>query len=99
MPQTALRRQGPEGERSKGRPIKLQVLVDNGAINTNPITNLREGLQKFFKKLPEGVEASLYTTGAWTGLAWLTCSTGPGRERPQHALPSRPDSSSHRTQG
>jgi hypothetical protein len=43
-------------------PIRLQVLVDNGQINTDPITNLREGLQKFFEKLPEGVEASLYTT-------------------------------------
>jgi hypothetical protein len=43
-------------------PIKLQVLVDNGEINTNPITYLRDGLQKFFEKLPEGVEASLYAT-------------------------------------
>jgi hypothetical protein len=43
-------------------PIRLQVLVDNGQINTDPITNLRDGLQKFFEKLPEGVEASLYTT-------------------------------------
>jgi hypothetical protein len=43
-------------------PIKLQVLVDNGPVNTDPITSLREGLQQFFEKLPEGVEASLYTT-------------------------------------
>jgi hypothetical protein len=43
-------------------PSKLQVLVDNGQLNTDPITNLRDGLQKFFEKLPEGVEASLYTT-------------------------------------
>src|SRR5262252_6165002 len=43
-------------------PLKLQVLVDNGEVNTNPITYLRDGLQKFFEKLPEGVEASLYAT-------------------------------------
>src|SRR5215475_6675326 len=43
-------------------PIKLQVLVDNGQLNTDPITGLRDGLQKFFENLPEGVEASLYTT-------------------------------------
>jgi len=43
-------------------PTKLQVLADNGQLNTDPITNLRDGLQKFFEKLPEGVEASLYTT-------------------------------------
>jgi hypothetical protein len=43
-------------------PIKLQVLVDNGQLNTDPITSLREGLQKFFEQLPEGVEAALYTT-------------------------------------
>src|SRR5262252_195536 len=43
-------------------PIKLQVLVDNGQLNTDPITSLRDGLQKFFEQLPEGVEASLYTT-------------------------------------
>jgi hypothetical protein len=43
-------------------PIKLQVLVDNGPLNTDPITGLRDGLQKFFEQLPEGVEASLYTT-------------------------------------
>jgi hypothetical protein len=43
-------------------PIKLQVLVDNGQLNTDPITSLRDGLQKFFEQLPEGVEVSLYTT-------------------------------------
>jgi hypothetical protein len=43
-------------------PTKLQVLVDNGELNTNPINNLRDGLRAFFEKLPEGVEASLYTT-------------------------------------
>jgi hypothetical protein len=43
-------------------PIKVQVLVDNGQLNTDPITSLRDGLQKFFEQLPEGVEASLYTT-------------------------------------
>jgi hypothetical protein len=43
-------------------PTRLQVLVDNGQLNTEPITNLRDGLQRFFEKLPEGVEASLYTT-------------------------------------
>ena len=43
-------------------PIKVQVLVDNGELNTSPINNLRDGLRAFFEKLPEGVEASLYTT-------------------------------------
>jgi hypothetical protein len=43
-------------------PTKVQVLVDNGEIITNPINGLREGLQAFFQKLPEGVEVSLYTT-------------------------------------
>jgi len=43
-------------------PMKIQVLVDNGPVNTNPINPLRQGLQAFFEKLPEGVEASLYTT-------------------------------------
>jgi len=43
-------------------PIKLQVLVDNGPLNTDPINNLRDGLRAMFEKLPEGVEASLYTT-------------------------------------
>jgi len=43
-------------------PAKVQVLVDNGEIVTNPINSLREGLQGFFDKLPEGVEVSLYTT-------------------------------------
>jgi hypothetical protein len=42
-------------------PIKLQVLVDNGPLNTDPITGLRDGLQKFFENLPDGVEAALYT--------------------------------------
>lgn len=43
-------------------PMKVQVLVDNGQVNTNPINPLRQGLHAFFEKLPEGVEASLYTT-------------------------------------
>src|SRR5215467_8270437 len=30
-------------------PIKLQVLVDNGQLTTNPITHLHDGLQKFFE--------------------------------------------------
>jgi hypothetical protein len=43
-------------------PIKLQVLVDNGKANTNPINPLREGLKALFDQIPDGVEMSLYTT-------------------------------------
>jgi hypothetical protein len=43
-------------------PMKIQLLVDNGRVNTNPINGLRDGLQAFFEKMPEGVEMSLYTT-------------------------------------
>jgi hypothetical protein len=43
-------------------PVKVQVLVDNGELNTNPINNLRDGLRAFFEKLPDGVEGALYTT-------------------------------------
>jgi hypothetical protein len=43
-------------------PMKIQVLVDNGQVNTNPINALRDGLQAFFEKMPEGVEMSMYTT-------------------------------------
>ena len=43
-------------------PMKLQVLVDNGKANTNPINSLRDGLKAFFDLIPDGVELSLYTT-------------------------------------
>jgi hypothetical protein len=43
-------------------PSKLQVLVDNGKVNTNPINSLREGLKGLFEQIPDGVEMSLYTT-------------------------------------
>jgi hypothetical protein len=43
-------------------PMKIQVLLDNGPVNTTPINPLRDGLQAFFEKLPDGVEVSLYTT-------------------------------------
>src|ERR1700722_16623240 len=43
-------------------PIKLQVLIDNGKVNTNPINSLREGLKGLFEQIPDGVEMSLYTT-------------------------------------
>jgi hypothetical protein len=43
-------------------PIKLQVLVDNGKVNTNPITSLRDGLKALFDQVPDGVEMSMYTT-------------------------------------
>ncbi len=43
-------------------PTKVQVLVDNGQVTTNPINGLRDGLKAFFEKMPEGVEMSLYTT-------------------------------------
>jgi hypothetical protein len=41
-------------------PLKLQVLVDNGRANTNPINPLRDGLKALFEQLPSGVEMSLY---------------------------------------
>ena len=41
--------------------IKLQVLVDNGRANTNPINPLRDGLTQLFEQMPEGVEMSMYT--------------------------------------
>ena len=43
-------------------PTKLQVLVDNGRANTNPINNLRDGLKGLFEQMPEGVEMSMYVT-------------------------------------
>jgi hypothetical protein len=43
-------------------PIKLQVLVDNGKSNTNPINSLRDGLKGLFDQIPVGVEMSMYTT-------------------------------------
>jgi hypothetical protein len=43
-------------------PIKLQVLVDNGKANTNPINPLRDGLAALFEQIPEGVEMAMYTT-------------------------------------
>jgi hypothetical protein len=43
-------------------PTKVQVLVDNGRSNTNPINPLRDGLKEFFAQMPEGVELSLYAT-------------------------------------
>jgi hypothetical protein len=42
-------------------PVKLQVLVDNGRANTNPINPLRDGLKALFDMMPEGMEMSLYT--------------------------------------
>ena len=43
-------------------PMKLQVLVDNGKVTTNPINPLRDGLAALFDLIPEGVEVSMYTT-------------------------------------
>jgi hypothetical protein len=43
-------------------PTRLQVLVDNGTANTNPINSLRVGLRTLFELMPDGVEMSLYTT-------------------------------------
>jgi hypothetical protein len=43
-------------------PTKLQVLVDNGKPNTDPINSLRAGLKGLFQLMPDGVEMSLYTT-------------------------------------
>ena len=41
-------------------PTKLQVLVDNGKANTNPINPLRDGLKALFEQMPDGVEMSMY---------------------------------------
>ena len=41
-------------------PTKVQVLVDNGRSNTNPLNPLRDGLKDFFTQMPDGVELSLY---------------------------------------
>jgi hypothetical protein len=43
-------------------PTKLQVLVDNGRSNTDPINPLRDGLKEFFAQIPDGVELSMYVT-------------------------------------
>jgi hypothetical protein len=43
-------------------PTKLQVLVDNGRANTNPINPLRDGLKAMISQMPDGTEISLYTT-------------------------------------
>ena len=43
-------------------PIKLQILIDNGKLNTNPINPLRDGLTALFDLIPAGVEVSLFTT-------------------------------------
>ena len=43
-------------------PTKLQVLVDNGRSNTEPINPLRDGLKQFFAQIPDGVEMSMYVT-------------------------------------
>lgn len=43
-------------------PMKLQILIDNGKLNTNPINPLRDGLTALFDAIPEGVEVSIYTT-------------------------------------
>jgi hypothetical protein len=43
-------------------PTRLQVLVDNGRANTNPINSLRDGLKALFELMPDGMEMSLYVT-------------------------------------
>ena len=43
-------------------PTRLQILVDNGRSNTNPINPLRDGLKEFFALIPDGVEMSMYAT-------------------------------------
>src|SRR5438034_1379150 len=40
-------------------PTKLQVLVDNGKANTNPINSLRDGLKALFEQMPDGIEMSM----------------------------------------
>jgi hypothetical protein len=43
-------------------PTKVQILVDNGRSNTNPITPLRDGLKAFIEQMPDGTEMSMYVT-------------------------------------
>lgn len=43
-------------------PTKVQLLIDNGRSNTNPINPLRDGLKEFIGLMPEGTEISIYTT-------------------------------------
>ncbi len=43
-------------------PTKVQLLVDNGRSNTNPINPLRDGLKEFIGLMPEGTEIAIYTT-------------------------------------
>ncbi|RPH64217.1 MAG: VWA domain-containing protein [Acidobacteria bacterium] len=42
-------------------PVKLVVLVDNGAFASNALVQLRNGLRAFFEAIPEGIEMSLVT--------------------------------------
>ena len=42
-------------------PIKLVVLVDNGAFANSGLVLLRNGLRAFFETLPDGIEMSLVT--------------------------------------
>jgi hypothetical protein len=42
-------------------PVKLTVLVDNGAFVNTSLVQLRNGLRAFFEKLPDGLEMSLVT--------------------------------------
>jgi hypothetical protein len=42
-------------------PIKLAVLVDNGAPASNSLVELRNGLRAFFEAMPDGIEMSLVT--------------------------------------
>jgi hypothetical protein len=43
------------------RPVKVQVLVDNGIGTSSQLLQFRNGLKGFFEALPLGVEASLLT--------------------------------------
>ena len=42
-------------------PVKLAVLVDNGAFANTGLVLLRNGLRAFFEQLPDGIEMSLVT--------------------------------------
>jgi hypothetical protein len=43
-------------------PTKVQILIDNGRSNTNPINPLRDGLKAFIEQMPDGTEMSMYVT-------------------------------------
>src|SRR5438067_2816420 len=54
-------------------PVKVTVLVDNGASTSDWLVHYRAGLRKFFETLPRDVEASLIANAP--NPRWLTRPT------------------------